>query len=252
MGVLHAQKKGVLMRVKYRASVFVPLALIVNLGTASASHCGDAYFNNDVTWWHNSPLYYSVAGAPASTCGDVWVSRNGNPYVKTAGWICTDSNGNATKGPWHWSNQADDETAEAYVDWGSCTSPLRKHIWDIDPPTATVTSSCPSSFSGTAADDDWGAGFDSDWAACEGEFYNSSTGRWWHPSTGTYSATSAIYVTCACSGMPSLNISWSCSSKPDLGDHISGQSYVWRAWVWDGGQWNDPHNDASARCGFTY
>ena len=232
------------MRVKQRVSVLVPIALIVSFGPAWATQCGDAYFNDDVTWWHNSPLYFSVAGAPANTCGDLWAWRNGSGYnMEAANWICADSSGNATKGPWHWSNQADDETAYAFIDWGSCTSPVAGHIWDVDPPTATVTSSCPSSFSGTAADDTWSAGFDSDWAVCEGEYYNSSTNRWWNPATGLYNSTSPISVTCTCSGMPSLNINWSCNIIP--GSHSPGDSYTWYIWVWDGGQWG------SDTCGFT-
>ncbi|HEX2224333.1 MAG TPA: hypothetical protein VHN15_09010, partial [Thermoanaerobaculia bacterium] len=184
------------------------------------------------------------AGAPANTCGNLWAWRNGNGYnLEAGGWICTDANGNATKGPWHWSSQADDETGYAYIDWGTCTSPVASHIWDVDPPSATVTSSCPSSFSGTASDDAWGAGFNSSWSICEADFYNASTGRWWNPSTGTYSSTAPVYVACTCSGMPSLNITWSCPTKPT--SHTPGNSYSWTIWVYDGGQWG------ADDCGFT-
>lgn len=151
-------------------------------------------------------------------------------------WECT-----ATKGPWYWSNQTHDELASAYIDWGSCTSPMALHIWDITPPTVAITS-CPSTFTGTASDGNWGAGFNSNWAACQAEYYRSSTGRWWNPSTGLFDSTSAIYVNCSCNGMPATDITWSCSSKP--GSTTSGDS--WYAWVWDGGFWNS----TAAYCSF--
>jgi hypothetical protein len=226
-----------MIRVKYAVLASIALALAMNLGTAWASTCGDAYFNDEITWWHNSPLYFSVAGAPANTCGDVWTWRNGSGFNMEAGdWICTDGNGNATKGPWHWSSHTEDELAVAYIDWGTCTSPQVWHIWDVLPPTVTVTSSCPSSFAGTASDPQWGAGFDSDWSACLGEFYNSTTGRWWDPATGSYNSTTPKSVACTCNSMPALNITWSCSTIPT--SHVPSQSYVWYAWAYDGGNWD--------------
>lgn len=223
--------------------------LILQLEIGWAQTCGSAYFSDEINWEQNPTLYYTVAGAPASTCGDVWVSRNGGAYQETAGWICTDGSGNATKGPWYHGDQADDETAYAFVEWvtssGTCYSPTKKHIWDVGPPTAQVTSSCPSSFSGTASDEAWGAGFHSDWDACWGAYYNSTTNRWWHPSTGSYSETETVIIGCTCSGMPSMNITWSCSSKPS--SHVSGHNYTWYAWVWDIGQMSAP-----ATCSFTY
>lgn len=233
------------MRIQQAAVVGILLALSFNVGMGQAAECGDAYFNDDITWWHNSPLYYTVAGAPANTCGDVWMWRNGNGFNMEAGdWICTNGSGTATKGPWHWSSQTGDELAFAYIDWGTCTSPVASHIWDVVPPTAAVTSSCPSSFAGTASDPQWGAGFDSDWAVCIAEFYNESTGKWWDAATNAYSSNSSQYVSCTCSGMPATSITWSCASKPT--SHVVGQSYAWYAWIWDGGVWASPPS-----CGFT-
>ena len=231
------------MQLKYAVPVFVPVALLISLGPASATYCGDAYFNHDIDWPNTSSLYYSVAGAPPNTCGDLYADRNGSGYVlNAADWICTDSYGNATKGPW--SSNPDDETASVYIDWGTCFSPIRSHIWDVDPPTVDVTSSCPGTFAGTASDDDWGAGFDSDWAACYGAYYDSTTDRWWDPGTGQYNATEAVILFCTCSGMPSLDITWSCGTKPS--SHTSGHNYTWYAWSWDGGQLSLPDT-----CGFT-
>lgn len=229
------------MRVKTALSILVPTVLILQAGTAWATHCGDAYFSREINWPQHSTLYYTVAGAPPNTCGDVWVDRNGGGYQVTQDWICSDANGNATKGPWYHSNQTDDETAYAYVDWGSCTTPVRKHIWDVNPPhQPTINSSVPSDFYGTASDNDWGAGFNDDWAICEGEYYNRTTGKWWSHVTGAYDVSSFFYPPCSFSGMPSLNVNWSTSTsqRPALDDHVSGNQYRWRIWVWDGGQWN--------------
>lgn len=239
------------MRTKF-VLVLALIALIVQAQAGQAAVCGDAYFNHSIDWPSTSALYYSVAGAPASTCGSLWASRNGSAFQQDAGvgWICTDASGNATKGPW--TSNPDDETASVYIDWGTCTSPIRQHIWDVGPPTATVTSSCPSVFSGNAADEAWGAGFNSSWASCEGEFRNLTSGKWWNPSTGAYDSNSRIYVACTCSGMPSLNITWSCSSKPSSGSHVAGNSYTWYAWVYDGEQFNSPYSQSSGRCSFTY
>lgn len=240
------------MYVKSMVPVLVLLALVAGLGTAWATHCGDAYFNNEVTWWHNSPLYFTVAGAPANTCGDVWVSRNGGAYQETAGWICTNGSGSATNGPWYWSNQADDETAYAYVEWvtpsGTCYSPIATHVWDVAPPTASVTTCNTTTFSGTASDDAWGAGFNSNWAICEAEFKDTTTGKWWNPATQAYDSNGFTTVTCTCSGMPSMNITWSCPVPPHS-SHITGNSYLWSGWVYDGGQWNNPQTDPT-RCSF--
>jgi len=234
------------MRVKQVTFGFVLAAIIMSQGAAQAATCGAAYFSDEITWSWNSPLYYSVAGAPANTCGDLWAWRNGSGYnMEAAGWICTDGSGNATKGPWYWSNQTQDELAFAYIDWGSCTSPERRHIWDISPPTAAVTSSCPSAFSGTASDPGYGAGFNSNWASCTAEFYNSTTGKWWNPTSGLYDNGGPFLVPCTCNNMPGANITWSCSSIP--GSHVAGQSYIWYISVYDGGQFNAYH---SAYCSF--
>jgi hypothetical protein len=216
--------------------VLVPAVLILHLNSASATICGSAYFSHDVNWWWSSDLYFSVAGAPANTCGDLWGWRNGSGYqLEAAGWICTNSLGQATKGPWSFSSQSDDETAFAFIDWGTCTSNEAKHIWDVNGPTVDITSSVPGTFSGTASDDSWGAGFDADWAVCYGLYYDATLGKWWDPNTGSYSSSSSIYVPCSFSGMPSLNVTWSASNKPT--SHTGGHSYYWEVWVNDGGNW---------------
>ena len=211
---------------------------------------GSAYYNYDINWWHTPNLYFSVAGGPANTCGDVWVYRNSGPWQETQGWICTDGSGNATKGPWSWSGQSGDETAYAYVEWpGGSTTNTATHIWDKTKPSVDISSpggSPPSSFYGSASDAAWGAGFDDDWADCIMAFehfdFGTSTSSYWTPTSGGYNTTTNIYVPCTISGMPDLDVTWSAPSGsiPPTNAHQSGECYWWYVWVYDGGFYSDP------------
>jgi hypothetical protein len=224
------------VRRKSVLSLLAPAALLLQVSAASAAVCGDAYYNHPIDWPSTSALYYTVAGAPPNTCGHLYANRNGSGYVlNAANWICTDSFGNATKGPW--SSNPDDETAFVYIDWGTCTSPIRKHIWDVGAPAATVTATVPNFFYGNATDEAWGAGFDPSWSPCWTTFRNDTTALYWSDDTSSYSAVSADFVRCSISGTPSLSVFWNQSTIPDGPDHVSGNSYTWTVWVSDGGQW---------------
>ena len=224
------------MRKEFLVSMMVATAFLFHAGTGHAATCGTAAFNYAINWYSTPPLYYTVTGAPANTCGDAWCSRNGSGYLLNASnWICTNSAGEATKGPWYSSNQTGDETAYCYIDWHTCTSPVAKHIWDITSPVATINSGYPSSFSGTATDGMWGAGFSSAWSSCQTEFYDGTpgVGRWWNFSTSSWTGTSPSYGPCYLYGMPSYNVTWSApsSSLPPL---TSGHRYFWKVLVWQG------------------
>ena len=227
------QRKSVL-------SVLVPAVLFVQVGAASATTvCGDAYFNHNIDWPSTTPLYYTVAGAPPNICGDLWAYRNNGGWVKGEDWICTDSNGTATKGPW--SSNPDDETASVYIDWGTCISPVAQHIWDVGAPSADITSSVPGGFSGTATDEAWGAGFSASWSSCLVEYTQeptATTSRKWWTTTG-YTAGNQVFGFCSFSGMPSMNVTWSTNTfnRPAAQHHTPGATYVWKVWVFDGGQW---------------
>ena len=232
------------MRRKTALLVLAPAVLILQMTPAWAT-CGTASFTQDINWPDTDPLYFVVTGAPANTCGDLYADRNGGGYtLNAANWICTDGSGNATKGPW--SSNPDDETAYAYIDWGSCESPVAKHIWDVDPPVVSIDSGAPSSFTGDADDDAWGAGFASSWSNCRVSFKNDTTGLYWTTSTGSYSSSSPEYSLCTLFGMPSLNVDWAANNIPDGPDHVSGHHYTWLVAVFDGGQWDD------TTTGFTY
>lgn len=114
---------------------------------------------------------------------------------------------------------------------------MAKHIWDVDPPSAYITSSAPSDFYGSAFDDAWGAGFNDDWSYCYAEYYDGTTGKYWDLSG--YNATSETFIVCSFSGMPAMSVSWytTTSQRPTSG-HVSGHHYYWRVKVWDGGHWS--------------
>ena len=199
---------------------------------------GTAYYSSTINWYYTGDLYYSVAGAPASTCGTLWVYRNSGPWTSTAGWICTDASGNATKGPWTWAGQSGDETAYSYIEWpGSLYTNTSKHIWDKSCTTTTITSpsgSPPTSLYGAATDVTWGAGFDASWSSCTAYFQDTTTGHYWTPVAGAYSVTSGVGVSCSISGMPGLTVTWNESSVPAVGAHTSGHCYDWYVCVPDG------------------
>jgi len=220
------------MRRDSLAPVFVSTLLLFPLGVAQATICGSAAFNHDINWPSTSDLYYSVWNAPANTCGDLWAWRNGNGYnMEAANWICTDSWGQATKGPWSSSSHSTDETAYGYIDWHTCYSPVASHIWDVTPPDPSIDNTYPSSFSGSATDGSWGAGFVSS-AYCQTEFYDATPGigKWWSFSNNSYTATSPDYGPCFLSGKPSYYVTWYGSPLPSL---QAGHHYYWKVLVWD-------------------
>lgn len=232
------------MRFKTALLVLAPAALILQMTPAWAT-CGSAYFNQSINWPDTQPLYFYVSGAPANTCGDLYADRNGSGYVlNAANWICTNGSGNATAGPW--SSNPDDETASVYIDWGSCESPVATHIWDVGHPDVTINSGIPGSFTGSADDEAWGAGFAASWSNCAMTFHNDTTGLWWSTSTGSYSSSTEAFVPCTLFGMPSLNIDWAANNIPDGPDHVSSQHYTWLVAIYDGYQWNEES------AGFTY
>ncbi|HEX4964333.1 MAG TPA: hypothetical protein VF173_26175 [Thermoanaerobaculia bacterium] len=220
-----------------KALAFTALLLVLTAGMASAT--GSAYFNYPINWPSTPDLYFSVAGGPASTCGDLVIDRNGTTTI-TPGWLCTDASGNATKGPWSWAGQANDETASAYIAWpgGSYTNTVT-HVWDKTAPTANITSPLsapPSSYYGTGSDTAYGACFNSNWSTVTTTFEDVTTGYFWTPFVSGYSATGSPKVTGALYGMPSCSVTWSTPFPPPSA-HTPGHTYRWETCVYDGGQY---------------
>src|SRR6185369_6290543 len=204
---------------------------------------GLAQFSPEINW--SGDLYYNITGGPASLCGDLYVSRNFGSYTMTPNWICTNGSGNATAGPWSYASQSGDEEAFAYIIWSnSLSTNTAHHIWDKTDPTAAITSSngppAPTSFSGTASDPNYGAGFDSSWALCYTNYYDSTTDNYWDPGTNLYSASHfPVVESCALSGMPSRSVTWSASQIPPGYAHITHHCYLWGVQVFDGGHWSN-------------
>ncbi len=209
---------------------------------AAAKTGGTGYFNYAINWDDTGDLYYYIYGAPANTCGELNANRNGSWQTPTAGWVCTDAYGNATKGPWSWSSQSIDETANpVYIEWpNSSTTSNSEHVWDKTCPDATFSpnpsGAPPTTWQGNATDTQWGACFHGAWSEVASSFYDSNTGYYWNSSSGTYSGTpgngAVVYGTF--SGAPSCSISWSTSFPPGSA-HTSGHHYYWTTCVSDGG-----------------
>lgn len=232
------------MRSKSLLGAVAAAALMVCFGSSAAQAVvGQAYYNYTINWMGTPALYFTVAGGPAHTCGDLWTMRNGGAWVEGQGWICTDGFGNATKGPWYWINQTSDETSYAYIEWPDGTkTTTAKHIWDKNMATVSITSpagSPPSSFYGTASDTAtwWGAGFNSSWTSCLANFRNTTTGLYWSSNSGSYSQSAQTHIICSLTGMPSMNIQWNAGTLPSAGAHASSNCYTWEVWIHDGGQW---------------
>ena len=234
----------------FLATTLTSVALLAASAPVWASG-GTGYFSTEISWWWSGDLYYSVGGGPASTCGTLWVSRNGGAWTSTPGWLCTDGSGNATKGPWSWANQNGDEDAFGYIEWPDhSTTTIAHHIWDKTAPSASPIptpppGSAPSSLTGSASDGSYGAGFNSSWATCYATFQDTGTGLYWTPSLGSYASSSSVScgqnppssssVPCTISGMPSRNVTWSAPQLPPASAQTSGHCYEWQIILYDGG-----------------
>jgi hypothetical protein len=200
---------------------------------------GTASFTHNINWSDTGDLYYFITGAPASTCGDLVSTRNGNPLF-AGGWACTNSSGNATLGPWSWSGTPSDQTdTSLYIDWGASQTNTLNHVWDKSCPTAWLDpaapgSGRPSTWEGDATDVQWGACFHGAWSEVGSSFYNSNTGKYWNPSVG-YNATigNGAVVYGSLSGAPSCSVGWS-TQFPPAGAHVTGHHYYWTTCVTDG------------------
>lgn len=206
---------------------------------------GTAYFSAPINWSTTGNLYFTVSGGPPNTCGDLYTVRNGQP-IFAGGWLCTDANGNATKGPWTWAGTPGNQTdvgVRIYWPGGDSTN-LLNHIWDKTCPTLTATSPLgtpPSSFSGRADDAQWGAGFNQNWTQVAGYFRQVETNTFWKPGDTSYSRPypGPVAVFPTVTGWPSpgqtkLSINWSFSQVPPASAHTPGYHYEWGVEMIDG------------------
>jgi hypothetical protein len=202
---------------------------------ARAQSGGQGFFNVPVSYSQTPDLYYVVVGGPPNTCGDLVASRNGSSWQTTPGWLCTDANGQALKGPWTWASAPGDETTDAYIAWpGGRTTSRARHIWDKTCPGIVPGSpyGAPASFSGGATDGFWGAGFLPPQSVVSGLFYDVTAGLYWDPGTGRYDSSVPHTVFASLSGLgsleaPSYSLSWNFATLPR--QHRRGHTYAWTA-----------------------
>lgn len=218
-----------------RSSLFA-VVLLAPAALAAAT-VGTAKFSRTINY--SGDLYYYVTGGPPNTCGELDSFRNG-AWLFAPGWLCTDANGNATKGPWSWSSTPGDQTDDpAFIKWpdGSTTNNAM-HIWDKTCPTTfrdTAVQKPPAAYSGHATDGTWGAGFDFSPYAFSSfidvtDIYHQV--YWVNASLG-YSSYSGVQITANLTHVNRWYVNWS-TPFPSASQHVPGHSYVWTTCVTDG------------------
>ena len=212
----------------------------VGLLELEAKSGGTASFNHTINWQFTGDLDYTVTGGPASACGELDSYRNGS-WLYSPSWICTNGSGYAYMGPWSWSSTYADQTDDpVFIRWpDSTTTNSLTHIWDKTCPSVQITStygSPPSTYYGTATDQQWGACFDSGWTYVYSYFIDetASPNLYWSDYSGSYSQTSPWTVYGSVSGMPSCGVGWSTPS-PAGTTHVPGHHYFWQTCISDGG-----------------
>ncbi|HEV3039271.1 MAG TPA: hypothetical protein VHA33_15960 [Candidatus Angelobacter sp.] len=217
---------------------------------------GTAYFSNPINWSQTPDLHFTIQGGQPNTCGELVTFRNGS-WLYVPGWACVDGNGNANMGAWTWANTPGDQTdTNVQIIWpnGNYTNATSDHVWDKSCPTISPVpfgSGVPGAFSGTASDNQWGAGFDDGWTVVTATYEDTTIHLFWTPATGSYNSSSGVVVQGEIFGMPSHGINWSFdplrSEAPSAGAHTAGHSYVWTVYLTDGDQLCSP----TAAPGFT-
>ena len=202
----------------------------------AAAIVGNARFSSTINYQTTGHLYYYVTGGPPNTCGELNSYRNG-AWIYGANWLCTDSSGNATKGPWTWNGTPSDQTDEpAYIRWPDGTTTNNAlHIWDKACAQTFVTTpagSPPTTYAGYSTDAQWGAGFDFNPSVKYSEFYDRTTGLYWDPATHAYTA-SYKTIPFNLTRVNRWRVNWT-TSFPAPGDHVSGHSYTWWSCMTDG------------------
>lgn len=211
-------------------------AFFLSAGAAQAATVGDASFSQNILCSWGSCHTFSVTSGPANTCGELNILRNGN-WEFTGSWLCTDSSGNATKGPWCWQDKSNDETGDpVFIRWPN-NDTTDQDFAIVDQHSAQTFrdsswSSPPSSYYGHATDAQWGTGFDFG-GECISDFRDLTTNRWWNPSTGTYSSISYQPVTASLSRVNRWYVNWT-TAFPSPGSHNPTHTYEWYTCCTDG------------------
>jgi|GEM_PF-2173947 len=174
--------------VPFLVSLLPCLAFAQGACSPTGASVGSGSFNHTINWELTGDLYFNINNGPHNACGALVATRNNGSEQCTPGWVCTDANGNASKGPWTWAGQNGDETGTAHINWpdGTTTYLTTNHYWDKTCPTPSIGPGVPGSFTGTGTDGAWGAGFSNAWTIISLKFYYHPTGKYWNPNTGDY------------------------------------------------------------------
>lgn len=195
---------------------------------------GTGWFSRNINHFHiPNSLYYYVSGGPASTCGELNTYRN-NSWLFGPGWLCTDSSGSATKGPWY-SAPADQKDDPSFIRWpNNSTTTNDWHIWDMTCPSISNYSSPFNGWYGTATDGVFGTCFTSS-SLAYAAYWDGSTGLYWTPTSGGFNRPSSQNnkINCTLGSVPSCNASWTCPA-PTLGG-LSYRLYNYQFCIKDGG-----------------
>jgi len=196
---------------------------------------GYAYFSNS---FHDgvydcgyTSYTYNVYNAPPNVCGTLHIVRNGVEET-TPGWICTDAQGQATKGPW---TPSTNQTGQGiYIEWpcGGTTSGGDYKVDDVSPPviwpnqTGGVGAPIPTEFTGWGTDTQWGSGFNFfDWSSLPTWFQNTTTSKY-YDGAGYYSDTPRYFYGTASPPAGGFSIIWGVAPPPPAA-HNSYDNYVW-------------------------
>lgn len=204
-------------------------------GTASFT---DGGYARDTTIY-----FYDVVNGPPNTCGTLQLIRNGVAQ-SGANWICTDSNGNARKGPWGppTSNETVQSSRIVWPD-GTSTTGGEFHINDVSRPNISSNQSggpgpMPTAFSGTASDAQWGTGFkfgSGGWSYLYATFFKTTTpqgtvpDKYWD-GTGYNSTTEVRFNANVTPPGGGYTITWSVSPPTT---HTATDSYGWCVYTKD-------------------
>ncbi|HKR13312.1 MAG TPA: hypothetical protein VJT15_14715 [Pyrinomonadaceae bacterium] len=195
---------------------------------------GYAYYSNGIYDSRFTSYTYHVYGAPPNMCGTLNIVRNGVSQ-STAGWICTNGNGQATRGPWTGSTNQTGQNIN--IQWTNGTSTvggdhkvddaIDPEIWSVQTPGVGVP--IPNSFHGSGSDTQWGTGFNFlSWShlyATFREIKPNGTSKYWDGSGYNSSTLNKR----PCNSSPpagGFNINWACAPPP-LSAHNSTDTYEW-------------------------
>ncbi|HJQ68722.1 MAG TPA: hypothetical protein VKA70_07110 [Blastocatellia bacterium] len=189
---------------------------------------GTAFFLGGLLHCKGQTYSYIVSGAPPNTCGTLQIRRNGVDEV-TPGWLCTNSNGAGSKGPWTVStDQTGENISIAWPD-GTGTNTIVRAVDNFSAPTVTTSQSggvgvpIPTDFSGSATDVQWGSGFGS-WTIARVTFKNVTTGQYWNGSS--YGSSSSGNFTGTFFPPSGFSLTWS-STPPPRSAHNNSDTYRW-------------------------